>query len=96
MSETEEAALQEGRGGRKAAGAPPRKTMQPNDGRCSMTHEVLRAEMPSDHIDDLSVVAIQRSRAAAVRLWDEITQLLAGDPRTSGRVLPSGHRTPPR
>lgn len=39
-----------------------------------------------------SMVAIQRSRAAARLLWDEIGRLLAGDPSAPAAALVPGHR----
>lgn len=49
--------------------------------------------LPPRPLDDASALAIERSRAAAVRLWDEITQLLVGDPFASREASKPGKPT---
>jgi len=61
-----------------------------------MTGELFSPATPAGHPDDLSAIAIQRSHAAAVRLWDEITQLLVGDPFAPGRAQPAKPGKPTR
>ncbi|MGH7629558.1 MAG: hypothetical protein ACREOF_09210 [Gemmatimonadales bacterium] len=45
-------------------------------------------EMVAESIEETRAIAIQRSREAAERLWDEIVRLLAGNPFAPARAVP--------
>lgn len=48
----------------------------------TMRHERIRPsiEMVVESAEEIRAIAIERSREAAERLWNEIVRLLAGDP----------------
>ncbi|MGH7516848.1 MAG: hypothetical protein ACREOC_05180 [Gemmatimonadales bacterium] len=45
-------------------------------------------EMVAQSVEETQVIAIQRSREAAERLWNEIVRQLAGDPFAPARAVP--------
>jgi hypothetical protein len=46
-------------------------------------------EMVAESLEETRAIAIQRSREAAERLWNEIVGLLAGDPFAPARAVPA-------
>ncbi len=67
---------------------PLRDTKHTTGGNDEISASATSIEMVAESIEETGAIAIQRSREAAERLWDEIVGLLAGDPFAGAGAVP--------